>query len=86
MQPVVYIVTNHRHGVLYIGITSDLGGFLWGLGYLRFWRVGFWVPACAGMTKGRAGMTKGRAGMTKGRAGMTKGRAGMTKGRAGMTG
>ena len=24
MQPVVYIITNHRHGTLYIGVTSNL--------------------------------------------------------------
>ena len=24
MQPCVYIVTNHRHGTLYIGVTSDI--------------------------------------------------------------
>ena len=23
-QPCVYIITNHRHGTLYIGVTSDL--------------------------------------------------------------
>jgi hypothetical protein len=33
-----------------------------------------WIPACAGMTKGKAGMTKGKAGMTKGKAGMTSAR------------
>ena len=24
MQPVVYIITNHRHGTLYTGVTSNL--------------------------------------------------------------
>ena len=28
-QPCVYIITNHRHGTLYIGVTSDLNHRMW---------------------------------------------------------
>jgi putative endonuclease len=28
-RPCVYIVTNHRHGTLYIGVTSDIALRLW---------------------------------------------------------
>jgi putative endonuclease len=28
-QPCVYIITNHRYGTLYIGVTSDLSHRMW---------------------------------------------------------
>jgi len=29
MRPVIYIVSNHRHGALYTGVTSDLARRIW---------------------------------------------------------